>query len=198
MVGLSSEQSSKFPHQLSGGQARRVGIARALALRPELIVADEPTSGLDVSAGAAVLNLMKDLGRDLGLTQLLITHDLSVVGYVADRIAVMYLGRLVEIGSADDIFERPAHPYTQGLIGSISEPDADGGLVERPLLVPGEIPSPRTPPPGCRFHTRCVYAGERCRADEPLFERVGQDHYVACHYWEEIESQLTTSVADRR
>src|SRR5262249_44516122 len=140
MVELSPELASKYPHELSGGQARRVGIARALALRPEFIVADEPTAGLDVSAAAAILNLMQDLGDRLGLTYLIITHNLSVVGWIADRIAVMYLGQLAEIGPAADVFDTPAHPYTQALLDSISEPDPDAVAEDWRLLLPGEIP----------------------------------------------------------
>src|SRR5437867_4316020 len=165
MVELSSDQASKYPHELSGGQARRVGIARALALQPEFLVADEPTAGLDVSAAASVLNLMKELGRRLGLTYLIITHSLNVVGFIADRIAVMYLGQLAEVGPTDRIFESPSHPYTRALLSAVSEPVPKQQRGEHRLLPPGEIPSPKNPPTGCRFNTRCAYARARCRAE---------------------------------
>jgi oligopeptide/dipeptide ABC transporter ATP-binding protein len=186
LVGLPSEQAGKYPHELSGGQARRVGIARALALHPELLVADEPTSGLDVSVAASILNLMKDLGSQLGLTYLIITHNLNVVGYAADRVAVMYLGKLVEIGSTGQIFERSVHPYSLALLSSISEPDPRQRRARRRLLVAGEIPSPRNVPPGCRFHTRCLFAEEVCKVEAPALEEIEPDHVVACHFWESV------------
>jgi oligopeptide/dipeptide ABC transporter ATP-binding protein len=192
MVGLSDEQALKFPHELSGGQARRVGIARALALRPEFLVADEPTSGLDVSVAASILNLMKDLAQQLGLTYLIITHNLNVVGYISDRIAVMYLGKLVEMGDTAQIFESPTHPYTLALLSSISEPDPRQRKSARRLLLADEIPSPKNPPPGCRFHTRCPFAEARCKTDTPPLEEVEPGHHVACHFWERVrESQVS-------
>jgi oligopeptide/dipeptide ABC transporter ATP-binding protein len=185
MVELSREQAHKYPHELSGGQARRVGIARALALRPEFLVADEPTSGLDVSAAAAVLNLMRELAGALGLTYLVITHNLNVVGYIADRTAVMYLGKLVELGSAAGVFDGPRHPYTHALLSAVSEPDPSRRYVDERLLLPGEIPSPRRPPSGCRFRTRCAFAQARCAEEEP--ELLEEDaHHVACHFWREL------------
>ncbi|MGQ0604350.1 MAG: oligopeptide/dipeptide ABC transporter ATP-binding protein, partial [Anaerolineales bacterium] len=190
MVGLSDEQAEKFPHELSVGQARRVGIARALALRPEFLVADEPTSGLDVSVAASILNLMKDLARQLGLTYLIITHNLNVVGYLSHRIAVMYLGKLMEIGDTARIFEAPAHPYTLALLSSISEPDPRQRKAERRLLLADEIPSPKNPPPGCRFHTRCPFAEARCKIETPALEEIEPGHRVACHFWQRVrESQ---------
>ena len=185
-VELSPEQATKYPHELSGGQARRVGIARALALQPEFLIADEPTSGLDVSAAASVLNLMKGLAERLGLTYLVITHNLNVVGYIADRIAVMYLGQLVEVGPTDTIFDGPAHPYTQGLLAAISEPDPRRRLGGRRLLLASEIPSPRNPPPGCRFHTRCPYAEALCREAAPALEEIEPGHLVSCHFWQRV------------
>jgi peptide/nickel transport system ATP-binding protein len=186
MVQLSGEQAAKYPHELSGGQARRIGIARALSLRPEFIVADEPSAGLDVSAAASVLNLMKELAAELGLTYLIITHDLNLVGYIADRIALMYLGRLVETGTTDRIFDTPTHPYTQGLLEAVATPDPQLRETSHRLLLPGEIPSPKTPPSGCRFHTRCRYAREASFVDPPVLEGVEVDHQVACHHWREI------------
>lgn len=191
MVELPADLAEKFPHELSGGQARRVGIARALALRPELIVADEPTSGLDVSAAAAVLNLMCDLRDELGLTYLVITHNLSVLDYVADRLAVMYLGRLAEVGPTSLLLDSPAHPYTVALLSSVSEPDPRLRDEHRWLLPPGEIPSPRRPPPGCRFHTRCAFATQRCREESPPLEPIGSEHFVACHHWRRVRAEAT-------
>jgi peptide/nickel transport system ATP-binding protein len=187
MVELSPEQAQKYPHELSGGQARRVGIARALALKPDLVVADEPTSGLDVSAAAAVLNLMRELGRRFGLTYLIITHNLNVVGYIADRIAVMYLGEIVEIGASGRIFNEPAHPYTLGLLSALSEPGTSTPGRRR-LLVSGEIPSPRNPPPACRFHTRCAFATQVCRTDAPSLTPIAPSHAVACHHWRGVRA----------
>jgi peptide/nickel transport system ATP-binding protein len=189
MVELSSEQAQKYPHELSGGQARRVGIARALSLNPEFLVADEPTSGLDVSAAAAVLNLMKDLGKRLGLTYLVITHNLNVVGYIADRIAVMYLGQIVEFGPGDRVLAAPAHPYTVGLLSALSETDPSQ-QGRRRLLVAGEIPSPRNPPPACRFHTRCTFATDICRTAAPPLAPIEQGHAVACHHWKRVRATV--------
>jgi peptide/nickel transport system ATP-binding protein len=185
MVGLSPDLASKYPNQLSGGQARRVGIARALSLRPEFVVADEPTAGLDMSAAAAVLNLMRDLQRRLGLTFLIITHNVNLVAYMADRIAVMYLGELVEVGPAEPILESPAHPYTRGLLSLVPEADPGKKRAQR-LLVPGEIPSPKNPPPGCRFHPRCAFAQDRCRLEAPALEDIGDNRRVACHFWRTV------------
>ena len=195
MVELSPELAGKYPHELSGGQARRVGVARALALQPEFLIADEPTAGLDVSAAAAVLNLMKDLARRLDLTYLIITHNLNVVGYIADRIAVMYLGQLAETGPAERVLDDPTHPYTRALLEAVSEPDPRNRGVDRRLLLPGEIPSPRNPPPGCRFHTRCRFAQPRCREEVPVLEETEADHRVACHFWPEVRADARASMA---
>jgi peptide/nickel transport system ATP-binding protein len=189
MVGLSPALANHYPNQLSGGQARRVGIARALALRPEFIVADEPTSGLDVSVSATVLNLMKDLGDQLGLTYLIITHNLNLVAYMADRIAVLYLGKLVELGSRRQILGSPAHPYTRALLRLAPEPEPGRRRAGHRLLVAGEIPSPINPPSGCRFHTRCSYAQSLCTEMAPPLEEVAPGHYAACHFWKRIHAE---------
>jgi peptide/nickel transport system ATP-binding protein len=198
MVELSSELGGKFPHELSGGQARRIGIARALALRPEFLVADEPTAGLDVSAGAQILNLMHDLQERLGLTYLVITHNLGIVDYIADRLAVMYLGKLFEVGPTVQVLDTPAHPYTHALLSAVSEPDPRLRRGRARLLPPGEIPSPRNPPPGCRFHTRCPFAEERSRTEVPELEEVEPGHLVACHFWEKVRAEMTRAAAEAR
>jgi oligopeptide/dipeptide ABC transporter ATP-binding protein len=182
LVGLSGELADKYPYQLSGGQARRVSIARALALEPALIVADEPTSGLDVSAAAGVLALMKQLRDRLGISYVIITHDLNVVGQIADRIAVMYLGQVIESGTTEQIFEDPVHPYTQGLLAAVPSirPAARDGTTSVPR---GETPSPRRPPSGCRFHTRCPLAIDSCASQAPVLDAVDEHHHVACHRW---------------
>ncbi|HMJ94483.1 MAG TPA: ABC transporter ATP-binding protein [Thermoleophilaceae bacterium] len=198
LVRLSEEHSRSFPHELSGGQARRVGIARALALRPDVVIADEPTSGLDASAAASVLNLMGELRRELGLTYLIITHDLNIVGHIADRIAVMYLGQLVEVGPAEAILETPTHPYTQGLLAVVPEANPRARRSKRGLLLPGEIPSPRNPPPGCRFHTRCRLAQEICRVEAPPYAEPAPGHAVACHFWQEAQATRSDVLAAGR
>ncbi len=184
MVELPERLAGYYPHELSGGQARRVGIARALALRPRLIVADELTAGLDVSAASAILNLLQGLRAEHRTTYLVITHALNVVGYLADRIAVMYLGRVVETGSADQVYDAPLHPYTRALIASI--PDIGSRRGAREPTVAGEIPSPRNPPSGCHFHPRCPFAVERCRSEDPALEEVMPGRSVACLRWREV------------
>ncbi len=183
MVELPKRLADYYPHELSGGQARRVGIARALALRPRLIVADEPTAGLDVSAASAILNLLQSLRSDYGTAYLIITHALNVVGYLADRIAVMYLGRVVETGPAEQIYDSPLHPYTRALIAAIPEMDRRG---KRTAVVTGEIPSPRNPPSGCHFHPRCPFAVDECRSTDPALETVSEERSVACIRWKEV------------
>jgi peptide/nickel transport system ATP-binding protein len=193
MVELPERLANRYPHELSGGQARRVGIARALALRPRLIVADEPTAGLDVSAAGAILNLLQSLREEYGTAYVIITHALNVVGYLADRIAVMYLGRIVEQGPAERIYDAPLHPYTRALIAAIPDMDSPADSV---APVRGEIPSPRNPPPGCHFHPRCPFAAERCQTEEPVLEEAHPGQWVACHRWREIAA--TPQLPDAR
>jgi oligopeptide/dipeptide ABC transporter ATP-binding protein len=197
MVGLSAEQADKYPHELSGGQARRVSIARALALHPEVLFADEPTAGLDVSAAASILNLMQDLRDRLGLTYVLITHDLNVVGYFADRIAVMYVGQLVEIGLGDRILAHPRHPYTHALLACAPVPDPHQNEGHLDNVLGGEIPSPHDPPAGCRFHPRCRFADARCAEEVPHLTDLGKGELVACHHWREIDLGEPLTVAPK-
>lgn len=184
-VGLNPSDAQRYPHQFSGGQRQRISIARALALQPEFIVCDEPTSALDVSVQAQVLNLMKDLQRELGLTYLFISHNLAVVHHVADRVGVMYLGRIVEIAPRDDLFAQPRHPYTRMLLGAI--PDMSGAGKSR-IPVAGEVPNPLNPPSGCTFHPRCPLANDRCRREAPALLQTGPQE-VACHAVEEGRDQ---------
>jgi peptide/nickel transport system ATP-binding protein len=181
-VGLPRNAVERYPHEFSGGQRQRIGLARALTLNPQLIVADEPVSALDVSIRAQVLNLMKRLQASHGLTYVVISHDLAVVKYMADRIGVMYLGKMVELGSGQDIYERPAHPYTAGLIATIPAPKPSAERAKREVAIKGELPSPVNPPSGCRFRTRCKYAQEICSVEEPQLRSFGPGHVAACHF----------------
>jgi len=180
LVGLPAAFAERYPHQLSGGQARRVGVARALALEPELILADEPTAGLDVSVQGDVLNLLAALQDRLGLSILIITHNLNVVRHIADRMAIMYLGRFVEMGASEAVFAHPRHPYTLALLSANPEPDPDARRDR--LELAGEIPSPLGRPPGCEFHTRCPFVRDRCRAEAPVLTKGADGRAVSCHY----------------
>jgi peptide/nickel transport system ATP-binding protein len=181
LVGLNADQLERFPHEFSGGQRQRIGIARALALSPDLIIADEPVSALDVSIQAQIINLLSDLQERLGLTYVFIAHDLSVVRQVSTRTAVMYLGRIVEIGATDMIYERPAHPYTEALLSAVPLPTHAGARRSR-IVLSGEMPSASQPPSGCHFHPRCRYATDRCRSTSPELTPMPDGRAVACHY----------------
>ncbi|NLN51706.1 MAG: ATP-binding cassette domain-containing protein [Clostridiaceae bacterium] len=181
MVGLGTEHALRYAHEFSGGQRQRIGIARALILRPELVICDEPISALDVSIQAQIVNLLKKFQEDLNLTYLFIAHDLSMVRYVSDKVGVMYLGHLVELCEAEEIYNNPLHPYTKGLLGSVPIPSPRLARQKKKSEIEGDIPSPISPPSGCRFHTRCKYATERCKAEAPKWQEVTTNHFVACH-----------------
>jgi oligopeptide transport system ATP-binding protein len=181
-VGLSPEHYNRFPHEFSGGQRQRIGLARALALRPRLIIADEPVSALDVSIQSQMLNLLEDLQAEFQLTYLFIAHDLGVVRHVSDRIAVMYLGKIVELSPAEELYSRPIMPYTEALLSAVPIPDPDLAERRERIVLVGDVPSPVNPPSGCRFHPRCRYATEICRQTEPPLVDYGNDHFAACHH----------------
>ena len=183
-VGLNTEHANRFPHEFSGGQQQRVGIARTLAVEPEFIVCDEPISALDVSIQSQVVNMLEDLQAEKHLTYLFIAHDISVVRHISNRIGVMYLGQMVELGESYELCSHPIHPYTQTLLSAVPLPDPVKSRARQRILLEGDIPSPLDPPSGCRFHTRCPYATERCSAEQPRLKEYGPGHYAACHLLE--------------
>jgi peptide/nickel transport system ATP-binding protein len=184
-VGLRPEHSRRYPHEFSGGQRQRIGIARSLALNPQVIICDEPVSALDVSVQAQTLNLLKDLQRDFNLSYIFVAHDLSVVQHISDRVAVMYVGKIMELAEANELYQHPQHPYTEALMSAVPKPDPTRKR-ER-ILMQGDVADPSNPPPGCLFHTRCRYAQERCKTEIPAFREVKPNHWAACHFSEVLE-----------
>jgi oligopeptide transport system ATP-binding protein len=182
MVGLSREYINRYPHEFSGGQRQRIGLARALALTPDLIICDEPIAALDVSIQAQIVNLMEELQEELNLTYLFIAHDLSMVKHISDRVLVMYVGKVMELADREELYESPLHPYTKALLSAVPIPDPEYEMRRKRIILSGDLPSPAHPPPGCRFHTRCPIAEQKCMLSEPTLREVSPGHMVACHF----------------
>ena len=196
MVGLSPSQASRYPHEFSGGQRQRIGIARALALNPRLIVADEPVSALDVSIQAQIVNLLRDLQKEMSLTYLFIAHDLSVVEHISNRVAVMYLGTIVELATSEDLYRDPRHPYTVSLLSAIPSHDPDTKKTR--IVLKGDVPNPANPPSGCRFHPRCFMAQPVCAVEEPPLREIAPGHLSACHFAESVPTQVPRNAIEQK